>query len=240
MSDSSWPHGLQPTKLLRPWDFPGKSTGVGCHCLLQIILLWTYKCVSVWTCFIFLRYLEVKLLGHIITPCLTYFFGHAMEYVGSWFPDQGSNTKLMHWKHGVLTTGLPGKSPLCLTFWGIIRLFPKKLLHFTFLPELCEGSDTPLPWQHLLLSIFLIITTLPVESGISLWFWLSVCLQCGRPGFDPWVGKFPGERNGNPLQYYCLENPMDRGAWLATVHGVAKSRTWQSNLHDHDHDHERE
>ena len=37
--------------------------------------------------------------------------------------------------------------------------------------------------------------------------------QCGRPGFDPWVGKFPGEGNGNPLQYSCLENPMDRGAW---------------------------
>ena len=35
MSDSSRPHGLQPTSLLRPWDFPGKSTGVGCHCLLR-------------------------------------------------------------------------------------------------------------------------------------------------------------------------------------------------------------
>ena len=34
MSDSSRPHGLQPTRLLRPWDFPGKNTGVGCHCLL--------------------------------------------------------------------------------------------------------------------------------------------------------------------------------------------------------------
>ena len=34
-----------------------------------------------------------------------------------------------------------------------------------------------------------------------------------------------GEANGNPLQYFCLENPMDRGAWRATVHGVAKSRT---------------
>ena len=34
MSDSSWPHGLQPTRLLHPWDFPGKSTGVQCHCLL--------------------------------------------------------------------------------------------------------------------------------------------------------------------------------------------------------------
>ena len=35
MSDSSRPHGLQPTRLLHPWDFPGKSTGVGCHCLLR-------------------------------------------------------------------------------------------------------------------------------------------------------------------------------------------------------------
>ena len=35
MSDSWQPHGLQPTRLLRPWDFPGKSTGVGCHCLLR-------------------------------------------------------------------------------------------------------------------------------------------------------------------------------------------------------------
>ena len=35
MSDSQQPHGLQPTSLLHPWDFPGKSTGVGCHCLLR-------------------------------------------------------------------------------------------------------------------------------------------------------------------------------------------------------------
>ena len=39
ISDSSRPHGLQPTRLLRPWDFPGKSTRVGCHCLLQNTLL---------------------------------------------------------------------------------------------------------------------------------------------------------------------------------------------------------
>ena len=41
----------------------------------------------------------------------------------------------------------------------------------------------------------------------------------------PGLGRSPGEGNGNPLQYSCLENPMDRGAWRATVHGVAKSRT---------------
>ena len=43
MSDSSWLHGLQPTRLLRPWDFPGKSTGVGCHCLLQWMWELDYK-----------------------------------------------------------------------------------------------------------------------------------------------------------------------------------------------------
>ena len=40
----------------------------------------------------------------------------------------------------------------------------------------------------------------------------------------------PGEGNGNPLQYSCLENPMDRGAWWATVHRVAKSRTRLSSF----------
>ena len=41
----------------------------------------------------------------------------------------------------------------------------------------------------------------------------------------PESGRSPGVGNGNPLQYYCLENPMDRGVWWATVHRVAKSRT---------------
>ena len=46
----------------------------------------------------------------------------------------------------------------------------------------------------------------------------------------PGLGGSPGEGNGNPLQCSCQENPMDRGAWQATVHGVAKSRTRFSNL----------
>ena len=44
-------------------------------------------------------------------------------------------------------------------------------------------------------------------------------------GLIPMLGRYPGEGNGNPHQYACLENPMDRGAWWATVHRVAKSWT---------------
>ena len=52
-------------------------------------------------------------------------------------------------------------------------------------------------------------------------------------GSNPGVGRFPGEAHGNPLQYYCLENPMDRGAQWATVHRVAKSQTWLKQLKMH-------
>ena len=48
-------------------------------------------------------------------------------------------------------------------------------------------------------------------------------------GLIPASGRSPGEGNGNPLQYACPENPMDRGAWWATVHGVAKSWTQLSD-----------
>ena len=52
----------------------------------------------------------------------------------------------------------------------------------------------------------------------------------GDLGSIPGSGRSSGEGNGNPHQYSCLENPMDRGAWCATVHGVAKSRTRLSNF----------
>ena len=53
-------------------------------------------------------------------------------------------------------------------------------------------------------------------------------LQLTSPG----LGRSPGAGNGNLLQYYCLENPMDRGAWQAAVYGVAKSQT---RFHFHFH-----
>ena len=54
--------------------------------------------------------------------------------------------------------------------------------------------------------------------------------NAGDPGLIPGSGRSPGEGNGNPLQYSCLENPMDRGAWQATVHGVTKSQAQLSDF----------
>ena len=68
----------------------------------------------------------------------------------------------------------------------------------------------------------------------------SAC-SAGDVGLITGLRRSPGEGNGNLLQYSCLENPMDRGAWQTTVHGAAKSQTWLSNwttttfnpLHNH-------
>ena len=51
-------------------------------------------------------------------------------------------------------------------------------------------------------------------------------------GLIPGLGRFPGGGHGNPLQYSCLENPMDRGTWRATVYGVAKIRI-RLSMHTH-------
>ena len=56
----------------------------------------------------------------------------------------------------------------------------------------------------------------------------SAC-NAGDLGSIPGLGRSPGEGNSNPLQYSCLENPMDRGAWWATLHGVTKRWAQLSN-----------
>ena len=65
---------------------------------------------------------------------------------------------------------------------------------------------------------------------------------CRRCRFNPWSGRFPGGVNGDPFQYSCLKNPMDRGVWQATIHRVAKS--WMqlsvhlcTHTHTHTHTH---
>ena len=65
----------------------------------------------------------------------------------------------------------------------------------------------------------------------------SAC-QAGDTGSIPWSGRSPGEGNGNPLQYSCLENPKDRGAWRAIVHrGHRDSDTTKETYHTYIHIH---
>ena len=120
--DPLQPHGLQPTRFLCPWDFPGKDTGVGCHFLLQGI-------------------------------CLT----------------QGSNSSLLHFLH-----------------WQVDSL----------------------PLSNL---------ESPFSSAFSTHCELANC-ECDFH----FLGLLYGEGNGTPLQYFCLETPMDGGAWQAAVHGMAR------------------
>ena len=146
MSDSLRPHGLWPTRLLCPWDFPGNSTGVDCHFLLQGI-----------------------------------------------FPTQGLNPGLPHCrqtlKQAFITVSLLRRTKLpfieCAYVQG--RGFP------------C-GS---------------VVKKLPANAGDM--------------GSIPGSGRSLGGRNGNPLQYSCLGNSMDRGAWQAVVTGSQKSWTQLSD-----------
>ena len=78
-----------------------------------------------------------------------------------------------------------------------------------------------IPWTS---QVALVIKILPVNAG-----------DVRDPGSIPGLRRSPGGGHGNPLQYSCLENPIDRGTWQATVHGVAKSwtRLKQFGLHAH-------
>ena len=84
MFDSSWPHGLQPTRLLRPWYFPGKSTGVGCHrCLLNISCIFSILVSSLFIC----NYILFSRFGIIFTIIILNYFSGRMPISSSflWF-----------------------------------------------------------------------------------------------------------------------------------------------------------
>ena len=69
----------------------------------------------------------------------------------------------------------------------------------------------------------------PVWASLVAQTWKNLPATQETQVQSPGLVDFPGEGNGNPLQYSCLENPMDRGSWQATVDGVTKSWTWLSN-----------
>ena len=69
---------------------------------------------------------------------------------------------------------------------------------------------------------------LPMQETQETWVW-SLGREDPRVGKIPGSGRSPREGNGNPLQYSCLKNPLDRGAWRTTVHGLTKSWMWMSS-----------
>ena len=82
-----------------------------------------------------------------------------------------------------------------------------------------------------LLNYLILLTTLLVHKGFPGGSDGEVfACYVGDLGSTPELGRSPGEGNGNPLQYSCLENSMDGGSWWTTVHGVAKSWTRLSNF----------
>ena len=134
---------------------------------------------------------------------------------------------------------LVGCSPWCR--WGSDRT---ERLHFHFsLSCIGEGNGNPLQcsclenprdggaWWTAIYGVAQSRTRLKWLSsnrsiGLPWWLrWLRVCLQCGRPRWIPGLGRSPEEGKGNPLQYSCLVNSMDRGAWQATVQGFTKHQT---------------
>ena len=94
-------------------------------------------------------------------------------------------------------------------------------------PQWTEHLGSPLPFE---LYILIYCTTgCGGSDGKE-----SAC-NAEDSGSIPGSQRSPGEGNGNPVQYSCLENSMDRGVWWATIHGVRKSRTQLSNQHFHFH-----
>ena len=93
--------------------------------------------------------------------------------------------------------------------------------HFTSLLGICDS------FQWFTGNIYVYIYHLDFPGGSD---GKASVYNAGDLGLSPGLGRSPGEGNGNPLQYYCLENPMDRGAWQAAVYGVANSRTWLSDF----------
>ena len=86
----------------------------------------------------------------------------------------------------------------------------------------------------MLYNVMLVSAVQPCESAISIYTSPPSSFPGGSDGKEsaynvgdlgsiPGLGRYPGSGHGNPLQYSCLENPMNRGAWRATVRGVAKS-----------------
>ena len=130
------------------------------------------------------------------------------------------------YKNLCLSLSLPWLFP-----WGVnkrqrLAIYPVSVV--TFIPKCGAGCKCKfLSWS----THISYLRKCKEEAG---WWWifkleLVYLLPSRSWRFHPWTGKSPWRRKWQPLQYSCLRNPMDRGAWQATVRGVTKSQTWLSH-----------
>ena len=150
VSDSSRPHGLQPTRLLHPWDFPGKSTGVGCHCLLQLVAIVTTICYTPinslfynWKFVPFGPFKSFYTTSSLIFNCIMFFNpDHTYEFKytsAEWFADHFmvSECMLSHFSHEM--------TELFATLWTIAH--QASLSKFSK-QEYCTGLPCPPAGNH--------------------------------------------------------------------------------------------
>ena len=114
-----------------------------------------------------------------------------------------------------------------LSFFITVR-FTQVLASLSFCQPICPWVLITIIFCHFFTSdasqVAQVVKNLPASAG-----------DLRDVGSIPGSGRSPGGGHGSPLQYSCLENPMDRGAWRATVHGVTKSRTQPKGLSMHVH-----
>ena len=100
---------------------------------------------------------------------------------------------------------------------------PRRRARVSQNPSPCRVLGFPsLPKRVWTSQVVLVVRNLSINAG-----------DLRDMGLIPGSGRSPGGGHGNPLQYSCLQNPMDRGAWWTTVHGVTKSQTWLKWLSTH-------
>ena len=225
MSNSLGPHALYS-----PWNSPGQDTGLGSHSLLQGIF-------------------PIQGLNPGLLHCrqILYQLSHkGSPRILEWaaYPFSSGSSQLRNWTRvsciagGFFTNWAIREAPIwkdtcTLMFTALIFVIVR-----TWKQPKCPLTDEWLKmWYvytiHYYLAIIkewniaICINTNGPRDYYGLLGWLRgkrIWLQCGRPGFNPWVGKIPRDGNGYLIQYFFLENFMGREVWYATVHGVTKSQ----------------
>ena len=215
MSNSLQCYELYPTSFLSLWDFPGKNFGVGCqgifptqglnshllHCRKILYSLATKEAPF---------YAIYSLIWAPLLPLLFSLCPHLQTTQLFLCISDSWNQAALGWNRFLGNLFMMQMSFLCLFSLMSIHRNPGGKQSFPCYFQVTKNRSSQVEISISSLYIFY------MYINIELPWWLSgkeYTCQCRRYGFNPWVGRIPGEGNGNSLQYCCLGSPMDRGAW---------------------------